>query len=175
MTDDEIDRKIPGEDKLCKPHLRKIAKKIIEDFDKKNKNNEFEFLDYMKISLWVKENIKYDLNYSGKQEMTAMEIYIMRVGISYHFTRLSNALLYSLGYKVIYIGGYACTNSKEFNNVLSHAWSLIKLNNKWYPFDSTWGIVSGKLPITHVFSCFFNKAWYLSGRDNAQFDKPVVR
>ena len=59
LTDDEIERKIPGEDKLCKPQLRKIAKKIIEEFDKENKNTEFEFLDYMKIALWVKENIKY--------------------------------------------------------------------------------------------------------------------
>ena len=155
LTDDEIDRKIPEEDKLCKPQLKIIAKKIIEDFDRKNKNTDFEFLDYMKIALWVKNNIEYDLNYSGRHEMTAIDIYNMRVGVCHHFTKLSNALLYSLGYKVIYIGGYACTNSKEFTTDSGHAWSLIKVNNKWYPFDSTWGIVSGKLPITHVFGCFF--------------------
>ena len=175
LTDDEIERKIPEEDKLCKPQLRNIAKQIIEDFDKKNKNNEFEFLDYMKIALWVKENIEYDLNYSGRHEMTAIDIYNMRVGVCHHFTKLSNALLYSLGYKVIYIGGYACTNSKEFNTDSGHAWSLIKVNNKWYPFDSTWGIVSGKLPITHIFSCFFNKGWSMRGSDNAQFDKSIAK
>ena len=175
LTDDEIDRQIPGEDKLCKPQLRNIAKKIIEDFDKKNKNNDFKFLDYMKIALWVKENIEYDLNYSGRHEMTAIDIYNMRVGVCHHFTKLSNALLYSLGYKVIYIGGYACTNSKEFNTDSGHAWSLIKVNNKWYPFDSTWGIVSGKLPITHIFSCFFNKGWSMRGSDNAQFDKSIAK
>ena len=175
LTDDEIERRIPEEDKLCKPQLRNIAKKIIEEFDKKNKNSEFEFLDYMKIALWVKENIEYDLNYSGRHEMTAIDIYNMRIGVCHHFTKLSNALLYSLGYKVIYIGGYACTNSKEFNTDSGHAWSLIKVNNKWYPFDSTWGIVSGKLPITHLFSCFFNKGWKMRGSDDAEFDGSNAR
>ena len=175
LTDDEIERRIPEEDKLCKPQLRNIAKKIIEEFDKKNKNSEFEFLDYMKIALWVKKNITYDLNYSGRHEMTAIDIYNMRIGVCHHFTKLSNALLYSLGYKVIYIGGYACTNSKEFNTDSGHAWSLIKVNNKWYPFDSTWGIVSGKLPITHLFSCFFNKGWKMRGSDDAEFDMSIAR
>ena len=175
LTDDEIERKIPEEDKLCKPQLRIIATKIIEEFDKKNKNSEFEFLDYMKIALWVKKNITYDLNYAGRHEMTAIDIYNQRIGVCHHFTKLSNALLYSLGYKVIYIVGYACTNSKEFNTDSGHAWSLIKVNNKWYPFDSTWGIVSGKLPITHIFSCFFNKQWKMTGIDYAQFERSNAR
>ena len=107
--------------------------------------------------------------------MTAMDIYNQRIGVCHHFTKLSNALLYSLGYKVIYIVGYACTNNKEFNTDSGHAWSLIKVNNKWYPFDSTWGIVSGKLPITHIFSCFFNKEWKMTGIDYAQFERSNAR
>ena len=35
-----------------------------------------------------------------------------------------------------------------------HAWSLIKIDGKWLPFDATWGIFSGKLPVTHVFKKF---------------------
>ena len=34
---------------------------------------------------------------------------------------------------------------------LTHAWSLINVNGKWYPFDATWGILSGKLAVCHVF------------------------
>ena len=175
LTNDEIEKQIPEEDKLCKPQLKTIAKKIIEDFDRHNKNTDFQFLDFMKIALWVKKNIKYDLNYSGRHEMTAIDIYNMRVGVCHHFTKLSNALLYSLGYQVIYIAGYACTNSSEFNSDSGHAWSLIKINNRWYPFDSTWGIVSGKLPITHIFGCFSNKGWTMSGGDHAEFDRPNAR
>ena len=41
--------------------------------------------------------------------------------------------------------------SKEYNIASKHAWSIIKINNKWFPFDSTWGIVSGKLPVIYIF------------------------
>ena len=80
-------------------------------------------------------------------------------------------MLYSLGYKVIYVSGYACKNNKEFNTDSGHAWSLINLDNKWYPFDSTWGIFSGKLPISHIFGTFFNKSRKTHGSDDIQFDR----
>ena len=81
----------------------------------------------------------------------------MRVGVCHHYTILCNALLYSLGYKVIYIYGYCCRKISDGYTDAGggHAWSLIKINNKWYPFDSTWGIISGKLPATHIFGRFF--------------------
>ena len=174
LTDEEIENKIPEEDKLCKIQLQNIAKNIIEEFDRENKNTEIAFLDYMKIALWVKKNIKYDLNYIGRDDLSSIDIYNMKVGVCHHFTKLSNALLYSLGYKVIYIAGYACKQNKEFNNDSGHAWSLIKLNNKWYPFDSTWGIISGKLPVGHIFGYFFNKGAKIRGFDDIQILKSDV-
>ena len=174
LTDAEIERMIPEEDKLCKDQLKYIAKKIIEEFDKNNKNKDFEFLDYMKIALWVKKNIKYDLNYSGRHEMTAIDIYNKKVGVCHHFTKLSNALLYSLGYKVMYISGYASKHNNQFNRDSGHAWSLIKINDKWYPFDSTWGIVSGKLPVCHIFGFFFHKGYSARGSDGISFDENQI-
>ena len=172
LTEEQIEKKMPPEDVSCKQQLKSIAKKIIEDFDKNNKNKDFEFLDYMKIGLWVKNNIKYDYNYIGRTELTAMDIYNKRVGVCHHFTRLSNALLYSLGYKVIYASGYVCKDNKIFHTDTGHAWSLIQLDNKkWYPFDSTWGILSGKLPVGHIFGTFFGKTSKLFGYDSAQFDE----
>ena len=123
----------------------------------------------MKIGLWVHKNINYNYEYIGKTQYSAMDIYNMRKGVCHHFTRLSNALLYSIGYKVIYVSGYAITDIKEINKESYHAWSLIKLGNKWYPFDSTWGIVSGKLPISHLFEKFFNESSGFYGKDNIQF------
>ena len=175
LTDEEIDRMIPQEDKLCKTQLYEIARKIIEDFDRKNKNKDFVFLDYMKIALWVKENIKYDLNYSGRTEYSAIDIYRMKVGVCHHFTVLSNALLYALGYKVIYISGFVVKNNKEFDENSGHAWSLIKVKDKWYPFDSTWGIITGKLPVGHVFQCFFGKSTSLRGFDSSKFGRSTIR
>ena len=174
LTDEVIESHIPKEDKRDKPILEKIARKIIEDFDRNNKNTMFNFMDYAKIGKWVHKNIKYDLNYSGRTDMTAMDIYNQRVGVCHHMTRLSNALLYSLGYKVIYTNGFACESSAEFDQNSGHAWSLIKVNGKWYPFDSTWDILSGKLPVCHVFQGFFGKSMQVVGTDSAIFGKNNV-
>ena len=169
ISDEEIEKKMPKEDVKDKEKLKKIAKKIIDNFDKENRDSDFEYLDYMKIGLWVHKNINYNYEYLGKTQYSAMDIYNMRKGVCHHFTRLSNALLYSIGYKVIYVSGYAIKDIKEINKESYHAWSLIKLGNKWYPFDSTWGIVSGKLPISHLFEKFFNESSRFYGKDNIQF------
>ena len=174
LTDEVIENHIPKEDKRDKQILEKIARKIIEDFDRNNKNTMFRFMDYVKIGKWVHNNIKYDLNYSGRTDMTAMDIYNQRVGVCHHMTRLSNALLYSLGYKVIYTNGFACEGGAEFDQNSGHAWSLIKVNGKWYPFDATWDILSGKLPVCHVFQGFFGKSLQVVGTDAAMFGKNNV-
>ena len=59
--------------------------------------------------------------------------------------------MYSLGYQTIYILGYALDNKINYAIEDAHAWSLVKIDGKWLPFDATWGIFSGKLPITHIF------------------------
>ena len=161
LTDEELEKEMPEEDVRDKARLKLIAQKIIKEFDEKHINSEFEYYDFMKIAEWVNKNIKYDMFYSGKTEYTALDIYEMKSGVCHHFTRLSNALLYSLGYKVAYVTGIT-TDGSTFNirNSL-HAWSIIKLGNTWFPFDSTWGIYKGKVPITHIFmepidSCIFS-------------------
>jgi hypothetical protein len=171
LSDDVIEKKFPIEDKRDKQKLAKIAKNIIDEFDRNNKDNIFTFMDFTKIGKWVYNNINYDLRYAGRKDMTAMDIYNQRIGVCSHMTRLANALLYSLGYKVIYASGYACNSDPEFDEDSRHAWSLIKVNEKWYPFDATWNIVSGKLPVCHVFDCFFNKSLDLLGVDEVTFSE----
>ena len=171
LTDQIIEDNMFSEDKRDKKQLEKIAKQIIEDFDRNNKDNIHKYLDYVKIGKWVYENIKYDLNYSGRTEMTALDIYNKGVGVCHHMTRLANALLYSLGYKVIYTHGFACKTSTEFDGNSAHAWSLINVEGKWFPFDATWDILSGKLPVTHIFQGFYNNSVSLTGTDGAHFSK----
>ena len=169
LTDAQIERLIPEEDALCKEQLKQIAKNIIKEFDRNNKENDFEFLDFMKIGLWVYKNIKYDYQYTGKTQYNAIDIYNMKRGVCHHFTKLTNALLYSLGYKVIYITGYCCKNNKTIDKNSLHAYSLIKLENgKWFPFDSTWGILTGKIHVGHVFKMFGNK-----GRSSLSYDSLI--
>ena len=171
LTDQIIEDNMFPEDKRDKKQLEKIARQIIEDFDRKNEDNIHKYLDYAKIGKWVYENIKYDLNYSGRTEMTAIDIYNKGVGVCHHMTRLANALLYSLGYKVIYTHGFACKTNTEFDVDSAHAWSLINVEGKWFPFDATWDILSGKLPVTHIFQGFFNNSVSLTGSDGAHFSK----
>ena len=174
ISDKQVDKFIPKDFILCKPQLNKIAKKIIEEFDLEHKNSDFKFKDYMKIGKWVNENIKYDLRYIEETGLTAIDIYNKRRGVCHHFTKLSNALLYSLGYKVISIYGYTCENSLEFNENSAHSWSLIKLDDKWYPFDSTWGILSGKLPVSHIFGVFYDKIREAEGTDLVNIGDEII-
>ena len=150
LSDEEVERKMPKEDVRDKAKLKVIAQKIIKEFDEKHKNSKFEYYDFMKIAEWVHKNIKYNYSYSGKHKYTALDIYKNKAGVCHHFTRLSNALLFSLGYKVAYIYGLV-SKLKKFGFENCHAWSVIKIGNTWYPFDSTWGIYRGKVPITHIF------------------------
>ena len=170
LTNEIIEKNIPYEDKRDKKLLEKIARDIIAEFDRKNKDNILVFMDFTKIGKWVYKNIKYDISYSGRTEMTAMDIYNKRIGVCHHMTRLANALLYSIGYKVIYANGFLC-NSSEFDQDCGHAWSLIQVNGKWYPFDAACNILTGKLPVNHVFQCFFGKSITLFGIDTAIFGK----
>ena len=156
FSDDDVDYYFPKEDKKDKEKLQKIAKKIIEDFDKNNKSIYFNYMDYQKIGKWVYENIKYNIKLLGKEEFSALEIYNKKEGVCHHITKLTNALLYSLGYKVLYARGY-CAERNNYKDVdIAHCWSLIKINEKWYPFDVTWNILTGKLPVCHIFESIKN-------------------
>ena len=94
---------------------------------------------------------KYDINLVGHNQYFGMDIYNMRRGVCHHFTILSNTLLYSLGYKILYVTGPILKKGAKSDLKTLHTWSLVKINNKWYPFGSTWGILTGKLPVGHVF------------------------
>ena len=51
LTDEQVDKLMPEKDKKCKAQLKPIDERIIKEFDEKNKESDFEFLDYMKIGL----------------------------------------------------------------------------------------------------------------------------
>ena len=101
--------------------------------------------------------------------MTASEILNLKIGVCHHFTKLYNALMYSLGYQVIYVSGFALDKKDTFGKEDAHAWSLIRIDGKWLPFDATWGIFSGKLPICHVFKQFFSSSIKVFGTDQVEF------
>ena len=151
LKDEEIDYLVPPDFKTNKEQFKRIGLKIIEEYNLEHIDDIVVVHDAVKIGKWVKKNIKYDLTYTGLNNITAKETYELRKGVCHHKTKLFNALMYSLGCQVLYILGYAIDNTKSFSINDSHAWSLIKIKGQWLPFDATYGIFSGKLPVTHVF------------------------
>lgn len=169
LTDEQIKAQIPDDYKENKEKFKKLSTQIIEEYDKLHKNDFIKVPDVVKIGKWIKQNITYDLSYMGRNEIPATDIMINRVGVCHHFTKLYNALMYSLGYQVIYVSGYALDKKDSFGLQDAHAWSLFKIDGKWLPFDATWGIFSGKLPVCHVFKQFFPLSVKVIGTDKIQF------
>ena len=171
LTDKQIEDNIPEDYKYNKNKFNEIANDIIKNYDIKHKDDKIKVPDVVKIGKWIKENIKYDLRYSGKNNISATETYNNRIGVCHHFTKLFNALMYSLGYKVVYVSGYALDKKDHYDTSDAHAWSLFKINGKWLPFDATWGIFSGKLPVCHIFRAYFPIGVSVIGSDSIEFGK----
>ena len=172
FTDEEIEKSITEDVKRDKQKFEEIAKNIIGNYNENNKNKLIIITDIAKIGKWVKNNINYDLNYSGNRNITAMEIYNIKKGVCEHFTKLFNALIYSLGFKVIKVTGFAVSKNDFFTDECLHTWSLIKVYDDWLPFDATWGFFSGKLPVCHIFCYFFNSSRKTNGTDTIQIMNP---
>ena len=171
LTDQQIEDNLPKDYKTNKKLFNDTAKKIIKEYDQNHKNSMIQVPDVIKIGKWVKKNLTYDLRYTGKNNIEATEILKNKIGVCHHFTKLFNALMYSLGYQVIYISGYALDKKDYYDTSDAHAWSLIKIKGKWLPFDATWGIFSGKLPVCHVFKQYFPSSVSVIGSDSIEFGK----
>ena len=169
LNDEQIEEQIPKDYKVNKEQFKEFAQTIIKNYDTKHNDDLVKVPDVVKIGKWIKENIKYDLSYSGRNEISATETLNNRIGVCHHFTKAFNALMYSLGYQVIYVSGYALDKKDTFRKEDAHAWSLIKIDGKWLPFDATWGFFSGKLPVCHVFKQFFPTGTRVIGTDKIEF------
>ena len=175
ITDEKIEAEIPNDYKYNKEKFREIAEDIIRQYDKNHEKDLIKVNDFVKIGKWVKKNIKYDISYNGKNDISATEVYNNGVGVCHHFTKLYNALLYSLGYQCIYVSGFAVEKKDTFDQNDGHAWSLVKIKGKWLPFDPTWGIFSGKLPVCHVFDAYCSKGSRTSSIDNIKIIESKVK
>ena len=175
LTDEEIDFLVPKDYKDNKTLYNLIANQIIKQYDDTHKKSPIIIHKASKIGKWIKQNIKYDISYAGMYHIIAKQIYEERKGVCHHFTILFNALMYSLGYQVLYVFGYAVENENKFGEKDSHAWSLVKIDGKWKPFDSTWGILLGKLPVTHVYKKIGYKGIQtLSNGDKINIENPFI-
>lgn len=178
LTNEEIDSLIPNDFKENKEFFKKIANDIINEYDKKHQNDLIKVPDIVKIGKWVHKNIMYDIRYYGLNQITATETFKNKRGVNDHITKLFNALIYSLGYQVLYAFGFALSVKNTFEYSDCHCWSLININKngqRWLPFDATWGIFSGKLPITHIFMKFGTNGAKLITGDKADLEQTYIK
>ena len=175
LTDEEIEKNIPEDFKYNKEKFKEMANNIIKNYDEIHKNDNIQVPDFVKIGKYLHKNIRYDISYKGRNEISATETWNNQAGVCHHFTKLFNAFMYSLGYKCIYVSGYAMDKKDYFTNEDAHAWSLIKINGKWLPFDATWGIFSGKLPVCHVFNNYFSSGIRTLGTDSIEIKETQIK
>ena len=98
------------------------------------------------IYRWIAENIDYDVQgfSSGSYGDTSAEGVLKSgrsvcSGYSNLFEKLANAS----GLDAVTISGYAkgygYTPGMRFSGPTDHAWNAVKIDEKWYQIDSTWG------------------------------------
>ena len=175
LTDEEVESLIPQDYKENKQDFKQISIQIIKDYNKDHKNDLVQIPDVAKVGKWVHNNIKYNINYTGRSEVKAIDVYNFKEGACEHFTKLYNALLYSLGYKVLFISGFAFEKKNYYGEEDGHAWSAIKIDGKWLPFDAIWGIFSGKLPVSHIFKSLTAKQFSTKSIGSIKFENPIIR
>ena len=57
--------------------------------------------------------------------------------------------------KLFILKGYTQTKNDSVIDLNErHAWTVAKIDDKWIPLDSTWGMFNGKLHIGHIFKYF---------------------
>ncbi len=122
------------------PRLRAIAQKIVRE----NRGEP----PHIAIGKWVFEKIHYNERLTSSH-MSSEKILSISAGVCEHYAQLYNDLMQAYGVPSIFITGVGFNTYK--NKFEYHAWNLVFVNNKWVPVDTTWGIFSGKMPISHIF------------------------
>ncbi|MDR1425513.1 MAG: transglutaminase-like domain-containing protein [Rickettsiales bacterium] len=113
-----------------------------------NSEEEKELPMHIRIAKWVNKNIVYDRSFVGKK-MTSLDILNIRKGVCEHYAILYQDLLRSINIPSKTVVGLSFNSeNRQFE---SHAWVMVYYNDQWIPIDPTWGIYSGKLPISHIF------------------------
>jgi hypothetical protein len=109
---------------------------------------------YITLAEWVHKHIKYDMAYFGK-DMTTEQILKTGRGVCEQYAQLYNDLLRASGIPSVVVSGMSYDPEK--NKFENHAWNLVFTNGDWIGIDPTWGLYSGKLPISHIFFNFKTK------------------
>lgn len=129
--------------------------------------------DYVILGRWVYNNIKYNLEYSGKK-WTVDQILDYKTGVCSHKARLFTAFLNCINIDAVYTTGFAHTSDDNNIDLKSlHAWTVAKIDGKWVAMDATWNIFNGKLPLGFVFRYYsddnrgYDADWHIFSHESS--------
>ena len=142
-----------------KKNLRDICRSIASSLPKRQKTNYSSLKDIMKsktenlsqreksfiIFLWISDNISYDVDsyFAGRSvDCTPEGVFKNGSSVCLGYARLFKDISDYLNLEVECVDCYAKGVSYEVGDEIkspNHEYNVIKLDNKWYPIDSTWG------------------------------------
>jgi len=129
----------------------KLARDLYNTIHIIQSNNNEQLPLYIPLAKWVNKYIEYDTNYFGK-DMDTINILSIARGVCIHYAKLYNDLLRTAGIPSVIVSGVSYDIEK--NKFENHAWNLVYVNGEWISIDPTWGLYSGKLPVSHIFFYF---------------------
>ena len=158
---------------------KELCKKIASSLPKRTKVNYSTLKNDMKLKtiklndkeksfvlfLWICDNISYDVDsyFAGRNvDCTPEGVYKNGQSVCSGYARLFKDIADFLNLEVNCVSCYAKGVSYKVGrkmNSTNHEYNVIKLNNKWYPIDSTWGAgsIEGK-----KYKKSFNEFYFLA-------------
>jgi len=136
---------------LCKsiasslPKRTKIQFQPFKDLLKTKTDNLSDKEKSFVIFLWICDNIAYDVDsyFAGRDvDCTPKGVYKNGSSVCSGYSRLYKDFADYIGLEVECVNCYAKGVGYSVGDKLTstnHEYNVIKLNNKWYPIDSTWG------------------------------------
>ncbi|NWJ49263.1 MAG: hypothetical protein HXX14_00225 [Bacteroidetes bacterium] len=95
------------------------------------------------IFIWIARNIRYDM---ANMNVATSELNLVetnfktlktRKGVCTNYAELFNDIAGKVGIKSYVVSGY--TKQHGVVDILSHAWCIVLIDEKWFMFDPTWG------------------------------------
>lgn len=97
------------------------------------------------IYVWITNNITYDVNSlraGNYGELNPYAVFNERSAMCKGYSELFVKLAQLAGLQAVKISGYAKDEGYKFGQRFTepnHAWNAVKIDNKWYLVDTTWG------------------------------------
>lgn len=86
--------------------------------------------------VWVATHISYD-EMLGSDKQNPATVFKNRKAVCSGYARLLMSLCEQSGIPAKYVAGYG-KDLDDSTSIQNHAWNIIRIDGKWYPFDVTW-------------------------------------